>query len=429
MHNFRRGFGWRPGALAKGTLAMTVGMGLRTVGQAAVFLVVARMLGVEAYGAYSAVLALAMTFGGFAGFGASVIMLRDTARDGTAFAESWGRTLASLYVTTPLLLFAYLTVAWAVLSSQVASSVIVCVGLAEVIFAPLAFASMQAYQGHDRIGRAASLILAPILPRLFAALLSISISIAQPGIPRLSMWAILYLMAAVVTAGYALRRLQHDFGVSYKPFWSGLICTLREGWPFSTGGAMHKVYVDIDKVMLARLSTLEVTGAYSASYRVMDMLNVPLLSFISAAESRFFRAGSLGTLGAARYALRVLPVPMIYAVVAGAVIYLFAGVLPCLLGHGFESAVDMLRWLAWLPLLITPRYFMHTTLSVSGRQYITVLIVACGALLNVATNIWAIPRWGWGGAVAATYFSECVMNILLLEEVVRHWRFGGKIQQ
>ncbi len=56
---------WRPGRLAKSTFAMTAGMGLRTLAQAAVFLIVARVLGVADYGAYSAVLALAITLGGF----------------------------------------------------------------------------------------------------------------------------------------------------------------------------------------------------------------------------------------------------------------------------------------------------------------------------------------------------------------------------
>lgn len=73
-------FAWPSGRLARSTLAMTVGMDFRTLGQGAVFLIVARVLGVSDYGAYSATLALAMTLGGFSGFGASIIMLRETSR-------------------------------------------------------------------------------------------------------------------------------------------------------------------------------------------------------------------------------------------------------------------------------------------------------------------------------------------------------------
>ena len=72
---------WRPGRLAKGTLAMTAGMGLRTLAQAVVFLIVARVLGVADYGAYAAVLALSTVFGCFSGWGTQTLMVRDVSRN------------------------------------------------------------------------------------------------------------------------------------------------------------------------------------------------------------------------------------------------------------------------------------------------------------------------------------------------------------
>lgn len=43
--------------------------------------------------------------------------------------------------------------------------VIACLGTAEIIVAPLTHAAMQAYQGHERIRRAARMVLAPVVPR------------------------------------------------------------------------------------------------------------------------------------------------------------------------------------------------------------------------------------------------------------------------
>lgn len=398
---------------------MTAGLGLRTLGQAAVFLIVARVLGVEAYGAYSAVLALAMTTGGFVSLGAAVIMLRETARDIDSFAESWGRTLAAWTVTAPMLFAIYLSLAWAILPGGTGWIIVVCLGAAEILFAPLTQATIQAYQGHERIGRAARIVLAPILPRLAAATMLPLVLILAPSM-RLPIWTALYLLATAVATVYTLRLLQHDFGLRLAVHWRGLAQVLREGWPFAVGSAAQKVYVDIDKLMLARMTTLEITGAYSAAYRVVDMANVPLMSFFAAAAPRFFRAGGDGTRGVASYAWRVLPLPLLYALAVSGGLYLLAGFLPWVLGAGFVQAVAVLQWLAWLPLVGLPRSFLQFVVIGADQQRTLVYVLIAGATLNVALNLWLIPVLGWRGAVLATYTAELTMALMLAVSLFRH---------
>ena len=416
----------RSGKLVKDTLSMTSGIGLRMIAQAGVFLIVARVLGVEAYGAYTAVLALAITFGGLVGLGASFIMLRDTARGSEVFTESWGRTLSALLLTAPIFLTVFSLLAWVMLPRQVGWSVILCIGVAEIFLSPLTIAVIEAYQGHERIGRSARVTLAQTLPRLAASLLIWPLALVLVDSVHLPVWAVLYLLATAFSATYSLRLLRRDIGAGIVFRWHGLGYTLREAWPFSMTSTAHKVYADVDKVMLARLSTLEITGTYSAAYRVVDMAGVPLISFFSAAAPRFFRSGQDGMQSVARYALRLLPLPMTYALVIGASLYIFAGLLSWLLGSGFASSVEALRWLVWLPLMNTPRRFMQTALNASGRQHTTALIVASGAILNIILNLWMIPLWNWRGAIGATYASEFAMNSLLFFVAVHGWCEAGQ---
>lgn len=398
---------------------MTAGQGARTLGQAVVFLIVARVLGAEQYGAYAAVLALAMTFGGCSGLGVSVIMLRETSRDLDAFTEAWGRTLAALLVTAVPLLGLYFLLAAAIFAGKVAWGVIVCLGVAEIALAPLTLVTMRAFMGHERVGRAAALALIAVLPRFVVATLVMPLMTILPVDQRLSAWAGLYLTASTVAAGYMLFALRRDLGARITFLWSGLRRVLGEGWPFSVGESAYKIYADIDKIMLLRLATLNATGAYSAAYRVVEMGGVPLVAFFSAAMTRFFRAGSLGTHGALRYALRILPLPMVYAVTLSIGLYLLAGLLPWLLGTGFGGAVDALRWLAWLPLLTTPRGLMFAALEASGRQRATMVIIVGGAAFNAALNLSLIPAWSWQGAVWATYAAEVFMTIMLTLTLMR----------
>ena len=404
---------------------MTAGMGLRTLSQAIVFLIMAHVLGIESYGAYSAVLALACSLGGFVGFGASVLMLRDTAREVDVFSVAWGRVLATIGLTFPFMLAVYLLLSWVILSEKIYWSVIVCIGLAELLFTPLVEAAIQAYQGHERVGRAAWLLLATVLPRLVVALMFLPLSLLINTNVRLQIWALLYTVTTVVAAIIAMNFVCRDLGARLRPAWSGVGLALREGWPFAAGRAAQKIYVDIDKVMLARLATLEVTGAYSAAYRVIDMAMVPLYSLSVAAASRFFRAGVDGTSGAARYGLHVLPLPLAYALGSGVLLYVLASVLPWILGASFDPAVEVLHWLAWLPLIMVPRRFLQTALNASGRQLSVVTTQSLGALLNILLNLWAIPRWSWQGAVAATYVAELAISGMLLTQIIGWQRMRG----
>ena len=405
---------WRPGKLAKGTLAMTSGMALRTVGQAGIFLIIARVLGVEAYGAYAAVLAIAGTMGFFGGFGVQTLMLRDVARDPKSFAIAWGRTLAAIGVSSPLLLGLYLLIAWTILPGGISWVVIVCIGVAELVLAPLTLAGISAYQGHERIGRAARLLLAPVLPRLVSALAMMPLTLLLPIAAPLLVWSALYALAALFTAVYTVWLVHCDLGFPLRPDGKGLLASMREGMVFAFGGAALKLYVDIDKTMLARLATLEAAGSYSAAYRVVDMVSVPIAALLAASLPRFFRSGEHNVRSAFVDGWRLLPLPLLYAFSGGLFLYFASAWIPDILGTGYGSAVSALQWLAWLPLVSLPRIFLKTLLIAGNRQHAVMAVIGAGAILNITLNLWLIPLMGWHGAVIATYVAEVAMGCVMV---------------
>lgn len=402
---------WHPGRLAKGTLTMTLGLGLRTLAQAAVFLIVARVLGAEAYGAYSAILALAMALGAMVGLGASVVMLRDTARMPESYTQGWQTTLGAILSTAGVFYGVYLLLAPWLLPEGMGVIAILALGAAEIVFSPLTLAVMHAYQGHERMGRAARMALTPLVPRLLAAVGLPFVLTELALADALAVWAAGYCLAAAASAAYALWRLRRDYGLRHRPCWRGLWPTLRQGWPFATSGAAYKALVDIDKLMLARLTTLEAAGAYSAAYRVVDLANVPLMSFFAAASMRFFRAGEGGAKHAARLAWRFLPWPLSYALAAGTALYLLADWLSVLLGGAYREAVEVLRWLAWLPLVSLPRLLLQAALTGSDRQRQVLYVLFLGAMANAGLNLLLIPALAWQGAVLTTYAVEVLMTL------------------
>jgi len=421
LESILRVLNYQPGRLAKGTLAMTAGMGLRTLGQAAVFLIVARVLGVTDYGAYSAVLALATALGGLSGMGVPIVMLRETARETNAFGQNWARALAALLLTVPVLFAIYTMLARLMLANRIGWFPIFCIGAAEICFAPLTFVTIQAYQGHERIGRAAYVLSFAIIPRFFMAII-LPLVLFLPLTIHLSIWTLMYMIAAGISSCYCLWLIRRDLGVGINVCWSGLRWAFREGCAFSFIGAAQKGLADIDKTMLARLSTLEMAGIYSAGYRIVDMAILPLESFFSAAAPRFFRAGQSGMDGASQYVCKVIPLPLAFSLVGGVMLYLLADFLSSLLGTDFQHASGTIRWLAWLPCTRTARYFLQTMISVADRQYSATGILISGAALNIILNLWFIPLGGWQGCILATYISEVFIILIVLISVFRSRR-------
>lgn len=191
-------------------------------------------------------------------------------------------------------------------------------GLGELAFVPLANEVACAYQGFERMGRSARILLEPVLARLAAALsLWVWVFRFEPDAPRLLGWAGLYAVASLLAAGYALLRLYSDLGGPVRAGRQVLRDHLRAGVPFAFMGNAHKLYVDADKFLHAGLSTLETAGLYSAGYRFVDLAFLPLHSLLNAATPRLFRAGAGGTARALQGIVPLILPALGYCLVAG----------------------------------------------------------------------------------------------------------------
>ena len=85
--------------LKRNTFWILLGNGLKLVIQAAYFIIIARSLGPEQYGAFVAVVAIAAILSPFVGLGTSNLIIRNAVRDRTAFSASWGNGLFVTSVT------------------------------------------------------------------------------------------------------------------------------------------------------------------------------------------------------------------------------------------------------------------------------------------------------------------------------------------
>jgi O-antigen/teichoic acid export membrane protein len=84
-----------------------------------------------------------------------------------------------------------------------------------------------------------------------------------------------------------------------------------------------------------------------------------------------------------------------------------------LFGDEYRPAARTLRWLLLGLPFIYVIWVLHSVAISSNKTRVLLWVTLTGVLLNVALNLWLIPRYSYNGAAAATVVSEFVTMLLL----------------
>ncbi len=394
--------------LAQNTLWMVIGNGVRIAFQAGYFILIARSLGAGGYGAFIGASALVAILTPFSGLGSGNLLVKNVARSVDSFGRSWGNALFLILLTGTCLLILILSVSRFVLPDSIPLGLVITIGVAELFFARFLDICGQAYQGIQRLDRTALLQTVPVVSRCIAVV-GFSLVVRTPT-PQ--SWGCWYLASTVVAAVVGLAFVHRELG-SPRFDLAGIKSEMGEGFYFSISLSAQGIYNDIDKTMLARLSSLSATGIYGAAYRIIDVSFTPVRSLLFAAYARFFQHGQDGIKGSLGFARKLLPVAIGYGVVGGLILFMAAPLLPYILGPEYRETVGALRWLALLPLLKAVHYFAADTLTGAGFQKARSLVQVVVAVFNVGINFWLITNYSWRGAAWASLASDGILAFCL----------------
>jgi O-antigen/teichoic acid export membrane protein len=388
-------------ALAKNTLWMISGQGLRLIIQAVYFTVIARSLGPNNYGAFIGVVALVGIAYPFGMLGSGNLLVKNVSRNRAVFGENWGQALTITAISTTTLFTAIVLLSHTLLPRSIPVSLVILVAGADLFGFSLITLSAFAFQAFEQLKWTATVNIMMSAGRLIGALALVSLH----RHPTALQWGYVYCLTtgAIVLASLIL--------VTAKLGWPRFTThrsgrELLEGFYFSASISAQTVYNDIDKMMLARLGTLDATGIYGAAYRLVDVSFVPISSLIAAAYPNFFRKGADGLSATLRYAKRLLKRGIVYVAIVTIGILAGAGLVPYVLGGEYHRSVEALRWLAFIPLLRASHYFFSDALTGAGYQGIRTGIQAAVAIFNVSINFWLIPRYSWRGAAWSSLASD-----------------------
>jgi O-antigen/teichoic acid export membrane protein len=395
--------------LMKGTLArnagwMLLGQGLRLVIQALYFTVIARSLGASKYGAFVGVVGLVGIFLPFASLGSGYILIKNVARDPKQFRSNWGRTLATTFCSSATLFGAILFFAWFVLPPTIPFLLVVCVSAADLFGYTLTEICGHAFLAFDHVKWTAFFSVLVSTSRCGAAVI-LAVLCHDPTALQ---WGQFYFGSTSVVALIALVLTLVILGTPSFDF-TRSPAEEREGFYVSLGKSAGSIYNDIDKTMLARMGTLEATGIYGAAYRLIEVSFAPVASLLVAAYPNFLRVGRGGISATLRYANSLILHALCYAALISLAVLAGAGIVPHVLGGEYRSTVEALRWLAVLPILRVPHFFLSDALAGADHQGLKASIQIGVAAFNVLINLWIIPAYSWRGAAWSSVASDALL--------------------
>ncbi|MDB5243373.1 MAG: hypothetical protein JWP57_3998, partial [Spirosoma sp.] len=394
--------------LYNSVLVLLVGQGSRLVLQTGYFVVLARMLGVSSYGAFAATLALTALLNPFSNLGTSTLMVKGISRDHSSAPREWQRAVVFTVLGGTLLAVLLGLFGHYVAPNSVSKITIFEIALADLFGLKLIELCGGVWQA---LGRSLPLAVLPSLVNLLRLLAAASMW-ALFGEAALSAWGHFYALAslplAVVVTIITSKKIgvaRNMGGFSWKE--------TREGLLYSVALASQNIYNDIDKIMLAGIGTLTGAGLYSAAFRLVDVLYVPVRAVASAAFPHFFKAGQNGLVGTVALSRRLAPAVVGYGVLGGLGALVAAPLAPLLLGTEYSDAVVIVRALAPLVLLRSMSFLAADALTGCGRQLFRTGVQIGVAVVNVGLNMILIPATGIWGAVASTLACETLLAATL----------------
>jgi PST family polysaccharide transporter len=191
---------------------------------------------------------------------------------------------------------------------------------------------------------------------------------------------------------------------------------LKAGWPIFLNNVFVCLYTTVNMTLLGGFATDEVIGYFSAAQRLIIALNMVVVLPVSTAiypeiSRRFEASKSEGQ----QFLKRVILWAGLMALGVSLLTYLFAPLaIRIIYGSGFEPAVQILRWLSPLPLLV----MVATLLTVQGLYGMGLHRWAPWVGLILATvcislNLFLLPQWGVKAVCLSWNIAETLECILV----------------
>ena len=199
-----------------------------------------------------------------------------------------------------------------------------------------------------------------------------------------------------------------------------IINSLRTALPFAASTLLWVLYYQVDIVMIKMFLSADEAGLYGASYRLMEIFaTLPKVifsvGFIKVVKSYTNNPKSLPKeIYKSTSLLLIFVLPLL--IIAG---FIQPALLSIIYGEAFLSATTSLSILLPTVSVVMLGEVSNQVLVATGREKQVMLILFGTVIFNFASNIILIPYLGASGAAIATLFSELILAVLSLRILIQ----------
>lgn len=359
-----------------------------------------RWLGAVDYGVFTAAVSLATIAEVFMDFGLHQITIRAIARDATR---------AGHLLHTSLWLKALPGVAMVVIFEAVAFKLSGETSFRIACLVMLLSATMRSYlltargvlQGLERFGDDAFVTTADRVVLFVGCAIAL---VAGASVIQLSL---VFLGVRILTACSAvlIARRHVGPGILDRDLWRSLPA---EALPVGLFLLVLNLYNRIDSLMLIRLDGERATGLYGAAYPVYEGLTYPTAIISAVLIPRLSRMWVERSPAYRGLVVRSQFGVFCLAIIVAAAAWPLADLGVRIFGPEFAPAAQTLRWLLLGLPFVYVTWILHAVAIAADRTRALLVVTAIGTLLNVALNLYFIPRYSYNGSAIATVISEIV---------------------
>ncbi len=366
-----------------------------------------RWLGVEGYGIYGYVATLVGVFAFGADLGMSNLLKRELAREPER-TRAWitGGLLATCLLSC---LTGLAIVAWATLLDGrpvvVAASAVAAVALG---LRAIAMVPVSAFHAMRRMGLGVS---GHLVGRVVLVVVTAALLYNQLGVVAVFIAQVADALVTLVIIAWIYRR---EVGsLSLPEGLPEIRPIIKQSVPFGLNSLFGSIYLSIDIILLAMMKGDFEVGVYRGAVTLIALFPVIADTLSTGLYPRMSQhLGNREAAGAElRFASRVLLAVSVPAAVGG---ILLAEPLMVFMG-GEEFSSSALPFIVLAPLL--PLRFLKNgfgmTLSTLNKQGERTRAAFFAAIINLVTNLIAIPLWGAVGAAATTLLTDILLTAWL----------------
>lgn len=369
------------------------------------FVMVARFIGVEDLGKYTFAFAFTTLFAVCVDLGFTNALIRESAR----FIDKSSQYLSNvLWIKLGLGVIMYGVIAALVnlMGYPEITRQLVYISGVNMIFDQLSLTFWGLFRSHQNLKAEAVSV---VINQAIIVIVGLVVLFLKLPLVYLMLPFFCASTFSLIYSGWSVRTKLH---VKYWPTVDKEIIKflLKLAAPFALVAIFSRVYGHIDSIMLSKLAGDKAVGWYSVAMKMpvaLQFVPAALAAAIFPAFSKHFIHDKVQLKQTFDRVMKFLMIAVVPLSVGGAI--LAKPIILFFYGAEFAPAILPLQILMLGLTFIFLNFPLGSLLNSCNRQVTNTVLVGVTMLLNVALNIWLIPRYGFVGAAAAFFCSHAFL--------------------